>query len=332
VTAPCVHDRTPPTGARERLLADLRHGLAQRPRSIPPKWFYDEKGSLLFEQITELPEYYPSRTEEALLAAHAAAVAACTGARTLVELGSGASRKTRLLLDALCAGGRPLRFVPLDVSVEMLTSAACDIAADYPTVAVEAIAADFDQQLGVLPGEPGSRLVAFLGSTIGNLLPRQRADFLAGLRAQLAPGDALLLGADLVKDPARLVRAYDDAAGVTAAFNRNLVSVIARELSVDLDPEDFDHVARWNGHDERIEMRLRARRDIHVELDADGLVLDLRRGEELLTETSAKFRVPVLRQELARAGFPPLHAWTDAAGDYVLVLASVPHDRGGMRA
>jgi L-histidine N-alpha-methyltransferase len=227
---------------------------------------------------------------------------------------------------------RPLRFVPLDVSVEMLTSAAYDIAADYPTVVVEAIAADFDQPLGVLPGDPGSRLVAFLGSTIGNLMPSQRAQFLDGLRSQLAPGDALLLGADLVKDPARLVRAYDDSAGVTAAFNRNVVAVLARELGVDLDPEDFEHVARWNGHDERIEMWLRARRDIHVELDAAGLMLDLRRGEELLTETSAKFRVPVLQQELTRAGLHPHHAWTDPAGDYALVLATVPDDHSEIRA
>lgn len=326
MTVPTVHDRTSAVPVRERLLADLRHGLAQQPPSLPPKWFYDEKGSLLFEEITELPEYYPTRTEEALLAAHAATIADATGAETLVELGSGASRKTRILLDALCADGRPLRFVPLDVSVEMLTAAAHDIARDYPGVVVEAIAADFDVPLGPLPGRPGSRLVAFLGGTIGNLLPAQRAGFLAGLRAQLVAGDALLLGADLVKDPARLVRAYDDAAGVTASFNRNVVSVLARELAVDLDPQDFDHVARWNAHAERIEMRLRARRDIEVDLDGEGLTLTLGRGQDLLTETSAKFRVPALRQELARAGLRPDQCWTDANGDYALLLATVPHD------
>jgi L-histidine N-alpha-methyltransferase len=332
VNAPTVHDRTSGTAARERLLCDLRHGLALEPPTIPPKWFYDEKGSLLFEQITELPEYYPSRTEETLLAEHASTVAEHTGAGTLIELGSGASRKTRMLLDAFCAGGRALRFVPLDVSVEMLTSAAYDIAADYPSVVVEAIAADFDAPLGVLPGDPGTRLVVFLGSTIGNLMPPQRADFLAGLRAQLAPGDALLLGADLIKDPERLVRAYDDSAGVTAAFNRNVISVLARQLDVDVDPEDFQHVALWNAHDERIEMRLRARRDIHVGLSPDGLVLDLRRGQELLTETSAKFRLPALEQELARAGLRPDHAWTDPDRDYALLLATVPDAAGGSAA
>jgi L-histidine N-alpha-methyltransferase len=324
VSAPVVHDRTAGTSVRHRLLADLRQGLAQQPPSLPPKWFYDEKGSLLFEQITELPEYYPSRTEEALLLQHAGTVASRTGARTLVELGSGASRKTRILLDALCADGRALRFVPLDVSVEMLTAAALGIAADYPQVTVEAIAADFDAPLGPLPGQPGSRLVAFLGSTIGNLLPAQRAQFLAGLRAQLVPGDAFLLGADLIKDPRRLVPAYDDAAGVTAAFNRNVIAVLARELMVDLDPEDFDHVARWDASTERMEMRLRARRDVRVVLDSGtDLVLSLRRGEELLTETSAKFRVRALQAELASAGLEPAFAWTDANGDYALLLATV---------
>lgn len=323
-----VHDRTGDTSVRERLLADLRLGLAQDPPSLPPKWFYDEKGSLLFEQITELPEYYPSRTEEALLAEHAEAIARRTRARTLIEIGAGASRKTRLLLDALSVGGRPLRFVPMDVSVEMLLTAANGIAADYPHVQVEAIAADFDAPFGPLPGEPGSRLVAFLGSTIGNLLPPQRADFLAALRVQLVAGDAFLVGADLVKDSSRLVRAYDDAAGVTASFNRNVLAVLARELGVDLDPEDVEHVVRWNAVDERIEMRLRARRDIHVVLDGAQLALALRRGEELLTETSAKFRLPCLQDELMRAGLHPAHAWTDADGDYALVLATVPPAAG----
>lgn len=327
--APCVvHDQTAGTPARELLLADLRHGLAQEPPTLPPKWFYDEKGSLLFEQITKLPEYYPTRTEEALLAAHAPEIAGRTGARTLVEIGSGASRKTRLLLDALSARGRPLRFVPIDVSVEMLTDAAQRIAADYPQLDVDALAADFDAPID-LPGEPGSRLVAFLGSTIGNFPPHRRTEFLSGLAAQFAPGDALLLGADLVKDTVRLVRAYDDAAGVTAAFNRNVIAVIARELDVALDPVDFDHVARWNTAAERMEMRLRARRDIEVALDDTGLTFRLARGQELLTEISAKFRVPRLEQELLDAGLQLEEVWTDPDGDYALVLAGIAVDGGG---
>lgn len=316
-----VRDDTTAVPTRDRLLADLRLGLAQDPPSIPPKWFYDEKGSLLFEQITELAEYYPTRTEEALLVAHAAEIAQRTGARTLVEIGSGASRKTRLLLDALTAGGRPLTFVPIDVSVEMLTTAARGIAEDYPSVEVTAVAADFDAPLGALPGAPGSRLVAFLGSTIGNLLPPQRHSFLAGLRAQLSAGDAFLLGADLVKDPDRLVAAYDDAAGVTAEFNRNVIAVISRQLDVDLDPQDFNHVVRWDPAEERIEMRLRARRDVDVLLG--DTPLRLTRGQELLTETSAKFRVPGLQDELRLAGLQPEQAWTDADGDYALLLATV---------
>lgn len=317
-----VQDRTSSRATRERLLDDLRIGLAQNPPSIPPKWFYDEKGALLFEQITELPEYYPSRTEESLLAAHATEIAVRTEARTMLELGSGASRKTRLLLDALTAGGRPLVFVPIDVSVEMLISAALTVAQDYPTVRVEAIAADFDAPLDPLPGEPGGRLMLFLGSTIGNLTPPQREVFLARLRAAMSPGDAFLLGADLVKDERRLVAAYDDEAGVTAQFNRNVIAVISRELGVDLDPQDFDHVARWDAHEERIEMRLRARRDMHVDLD--GTPFALRRGEELLTETSAKFRAPAMESELRRAGFDPMSNWSDPHGDYALFLAKVP--------
>jgi dimethylhistidine N-methyltransferase len=248
-------------------------------------------------------------------------IARRTAAGTLVEIGSGASRKTRLLLDALTAGGRPLTFVPIDVSVEMLEAAARSIAADYPSVAVTAIAADFDAPLSALPGEPGSRLVVFLGSTIGNLPPAQRRAFLAGLRARLSPGDRFLLGADLVKDPERLVAAYDDAAGVTAQFNRNVIAVLARELDLDLDPQDFSHVVRWDRAEERIEMRLRARRDISVAVD--GVVLALRRGQELLTETSAKFRVAALQDELADAGLQPEQSWTDPAGDYALLLSTV---------
>ncbi len=214
-----------------------------------------------------------------------------------------------------------MRFVPLDVSVEMLTAAAHSIAVDYPGVRVEALATDFDAPL-LPPGEPGSRLVAFLGSTIGNLTPARRAAFLARWRAQLSPGDAFLVGADLVKDVRRMVAAYDDTAGVTAAFNRNLIAVLATEFAVDLDPEDFTHVAHWNDRAECIEMRLRARRDIAVVLGSTPL--RLRRGQELLTETSAKFRVEPLRQELHRAGLQPTRTWTDPADDYALVLCTVP--------
>lgn len=310
--------------AAERLAADVRAGLALDPPRLPPKWFYDEKGSLLFEDITRLPEYYLTRAEESILARCAPEIAELTGAHTLVELGSGASRKTRLLLDALAAGGREVLFVPLDVSEEMLRTAAARIAEEYPSVEVAGIVADFDDPLAPLPGDPGSRLVLFLGSTIGNLLPEPRRRFLRRVADALDPGDGLLLGADLVKDPARLVAAYDDAQGVTAAFNRNVVDVLARELDADLDADDFEHVARWNAEDERMEMWLRARRPVRTRFGALGLDWSLPAGGEIWTETSTKFRVAGLREELVAAGFLPVSTWTDDAGDFSLTLATVP--------
>ena len=295
-----------------RLAADVRAGLAKRPVEIPPKWFYDEKGSQLFDQITELPEYYPTRTETAILTRHAAEL---PHVGTLVELGAGYSRKTRLLLEHV----RPDLFVPLDVAAEPLHDAEARITRDFPGMAVRGIVADFEDELAPLPGTDGDRMVVFLGSTIGNLTPGPRHAFLQRVHRALAPGDLFLLGADLVKDPARLVRAYDDAAGVTAAFNKNLLHVLSRELDADLDPDDFDHVAVWNDTEERIEMRLRARRALSVPLL--DLEWHLEAGEEILTETSAKFRVAGLREELTDAGLEPLTTWTDEAGDFSLTLA-----------
>jgi L-histidine N-alpha-methyltransferase len=316
-----VTDRSSATPVRERFEVDVRAGLTMVPPWLPPKWLYDEKGSQLFDQITQLEEYYPTRTEHALLQRIAPEVASRTGARTLIELGSGTSTKTRLLLDAFTAGGRPLLFVPLDVSVEVLRAAAERISADYPTVSVHAVVCDFDDDLSPLPGAEGSRLVAFLGSTIGNYEPVARAEFLARLASALAPGDALLLGADLVKDPGRLVRAYDDADGVTAAFNRNLLDVLNTAFDGDLRPEDFDHVAVWNSEEERIEMWLRARVPIDAHLRAIDLDWSLAAGDALLTETSAKFHVSGVREELRAAGLTPLETWCDEAGDFSLTLA-----------
>ncbi|HUR14922.1 MAG TPA: L-histidine N(alpha)-methyltransferase [Mycobacteriales bacterium] len=319
-----VEERSSPSP--DRLAADLRAGLATRPVTIPPKWFYDEKGSALFDAITQLPEYYPTRTEEAILRAHARDLPRVD---TLVELGAGYSRKTRLLLEALTEGGRPLLFVPLDVAVEPLREAAQRITADFPSVTVHGVVADFDDELGPLPGEPGSRLVAFLGSTIGNLTPVPRAAFLARLHRATAPGDVFLLGADLVKDADRLVRAYDDSAGLTAAFNKNVLDVLARELDADLDPADFDHVAVYNTAEERIEMRLRARRDVSVPVRALDLVWELAQGEEVLTETSAKFRPEGVCDELGAAGFEVVEMWTDSERDFSLTLSQHRSQQSG---
>ena len=308
--------------AATALAADVHAGLGATPKTLPPKWFYDDRGSELFDAITRLPEYYPTRTERSILDAHAADIAARTGADTLVELGSGTSEKTRLLLDALTTAGTLERFVPFDVSEQTLRDAADAVAGEYDGVAVHAVVGDFEQHLDRIPGG-GRRLVAFLGSTIGNLTPAMRARFLDDLAAGLAPGDALLLGTDLVKNPSRLVAAYDDAAGVTAEFNRNVLHVIDRELDADFDPDAFAHVAIWDTEREWIEMRLRAERAQHVTIAALDLTVDFAAGEELRTEISAKFRREGVVAELAAAGFELREWWTDPAGDFALSLATV---------
>ncbi|MDP1803679.1 MAG: L-histidine N(alpha)-methyltransferase, partial [Acidimicrobiales bacterium] len=237
----------------QALRRDARQGLTADPQHLPPKWFYDERGSQLFDDITRLPEYYPTRRETEILEREAESIARRTGAATLVELGSGTSTKTKLLLDALAGAATLERIVPFDVCEPVLREAGPALAARYPGVRVDAVVGDFEQHLGRLPLE-GPTLVAFLGGTIGNLAPGPRGKFLAELVDQLSPGDWLLLGTDLVKDPARLVAAYDDAAGVTAEFNRNVLHVLNRELDGDLAPYRFDHVAKWDAEHQWIEM------------------------------------------------------------------------------
>ena len=304
----------------DALRADVRAGLTAQPKWLPPKWFYDARGSVLFEEITRLPEYYPTRAERQVLAAHAADLAGITGAKTLIELGSGSSEKTRLLLDALYATGTLGRFVPLDVSSTALAEATVALAAAYPGLHVYGVVADFTRHMEVLPAGD-SRLVIFLGGTIGNLLPAERAEFLSSLRAVLQPGEWLLLGTDLVKDPEVLVRAYDDAAGVTAEFNRNVLHVINRELGADFDVAAFEHVALWDADQEWIEMRLRASRAATVRVPALDLEVTFEAGEELRTEISAKFRREGIATELAAAGFALRHWWTDPAGRFGVSLA-----------
>ena len=246
-----------PTDLHDALAADARRGLNATPKDLPPKWFYDDRGSQLFDEITRLEEYYPTRAERAILVERADEIAAVSGADTLIELGSGTSEKTRLLLDALARAGRLRRFVPFDVSEQTLRDAALAIDEEHPGVEVHAVVGDFERHLELLP-RGGRRLVAFLGGTIGNLPPATRAEFLASVAAGLEPGDSFLLGTDLVKAVVRLIAAYDDTAGVTAAFNRNLLLVLNRELGADFDPEAFAHVARWNAESEWIEMWLRS--------------------------------------------------------------------------
>lgn len=299
---------------------DVLHGLRQQPKSLPPKWFYDDVGSELFDRITRLPEYYPTRAEAEILRARSGEVAALSGADTLVELGSGTSAKTRMLLDALHSTGSLRRFIPFDVDAGVLETAGEAIAGAYPGVRVEAVCGDFEHHLAQIP-DGGRRLFVFLGSTIGNLTPGPRGRFLAALAAVMHDGDSLLLGTDLVKDTARLVRAYDDAAGVTAAFNRNVLSVVNRELNADFDLDAFDHVARWNSSEQRIEMWLRARTAQHVVVEALDLAVDFAADEEMLTEVSCKFLPEQVAGELATAGLHRRRWWTDAAGDFGVSLA-----------
>lgn len=300
------------------LIEDAQLGLSAAPRWLPPKYFYDDRGSELFDQITQLPEYYPTRAERSLLARHADDIVHAADARVLLELGSGSSEKTTILLDALEQAGQLESYVPVDVSSGALRGALDDLARTRPTLPVYPVVADFEHHLADLP-VPGRRLVAFLGSTIGNFAPADRSDFFARLGAALRPGETFLLGIDLVKDPERLVAAYDDASGVTAEFNRNVLRVLNRELDGDFDPDQFEHVAVWDADQEWIEMRLRALQPMTVNLPGADLVVELAEGEEIRTEISAKFRRLTVESELVAAGFRPIGWWTD--GDYALALA-----------
>ncbi|GII66932.1 histidine N-alpha-methyltransferase [Sphaerisporangium krabiense] len=300
----------------EALRRDVALGLTSEPKTLPPKWFYDERGSELFDEITRLDEYYPTRCEREILIERADNIARVTQARTLVELGAGSCEKTRLLLGAL----RLERYVPVDVSGDYLGEAAATIAAEHPEVAVHPVVADYERHLELLPRGP-RKVVAFLGSTIGNMFPSERHRFLADVRKILDSGDFLLLGADLVKDQDRLVRAYDDALGVTAEFNRNVLRVINQRLDADFVPEAFAHVALWDPANEWIEMRLRSLAKQDVRIDRLGITVHFTDGEEVRTEISTKFRRTCLEEGLATAGFTLREFWTDPRSDFSLVLA-----------
>ncbi|MEV7885171.1 L-histidine N(alpha)-methyltransferase [Streptomyces sp. NPDC002817] len=298
------------------LRADVLDGLTHSPKTLPPKWFYDAVGSELFDRITELPTYYPTAAEHACLAARAAEIAAVTGAGTLVELGSGSlSEKSRQLLDAL---PDLHTYIPVDVSESALTQTGQTLGAERPDLSVHALIADFTTGF-TLPATTGPRLIAFLGGTIGNLLPVERTAFLSGVRALMEPGDALLLGTDLVKDESVLVAAYDDP--TTGAFNKNVLAVCNRALGADFDTDAFDHIALWNAHNEWIEMRLRSRTDQTVKIPELDLTVHFAEGEDLRTEISAKFRWDRVYAELAAAALELTHWWTDPQARFALSLS-----------
>jgi L-histidine Nalpha-methyltransferase len=315
---PTRHDRYV-----EELRTDVRAGLTATPKTLPPKYFYDARGSELFDQITRLPEYYPTRAETAILEQNATEIAELSRCESLVELGSGTSSKTRLLLQALLAGGTLQEFVPFDVDPAVLSEASAALTGEYAGLRISPYVGDFERDLAAIP-RTGRRTIAFLGSTIGNLEPSARASFLAGVGSALQPGDTFLLGTDLVKDATRLQRAYDDAAGVTAEFNRNVLRVVNAELGADFDVEAFDHVAVWDATNEWIEMRLRSTREQRVTIADLGLTVSFGAGEEMRTEISAKFRPDAVEAELAAAGLKTLRFWTDPANDFGLTLAQSP--------
>ncbi|MGQ4598254.1 L-histidine N(alpha)-methyltransferase [Nocardia sp. R6R-6] len=302
------------------LRTDARLGLTADPKWLPPKWFYDARGSELFERITALPEYYPTRTERGLLELVVDEIARAAQAEVLVELGAGSAAKTRLLLTALSAHSPLNTYVPQDVSSSALRATADQVAVEFPGLAVHGVVSDFTDTLHNLP-RGGRRMIAFLGGTIGNLVPEERAEFLSSIHDVLESGEHVLLGAGLVIDPAVLVPAYDDAAGVTAEFNRNVLHVLNARLRADFAPEKFRHIAVWDPVREWIEMRLEASEDMTVRIADLDLTVGFARGEQLRTEISAKFRLERLDAELAGAGFTTQHVWTDPDERFALVLA-----------
>jgi L-histidine N-alpha-methyltransferase len=311
-------------GGAATMARDIRLGLTAHPKELAPKYFYDERGSQLFERITELPEYYPTRAERAILAARSAEILAVAGVPgTLVELGSGSAAKTRHLLSAMRDAGCLETYVPVDISAEITHETAESLIEEYPGLAVRGLVCDFEHELERIPNGGGGRLVAFLGGTIGNLYPEARRDFLARLAALLGAEDRILLGTDLVKETGRLEAAYDDAAGVTAEFNKNVLLVLNRELGGDFDPDAFEHVARYDAEQARMDIRLRSLADQTVRLDGLDLTVRFAAGEEMRTEISSKFTRPRLEEIYAEAGLKLTGWFTDPAGDYALSLASV---------
>ncbi len=318
--APTIDVRLTAAQWRRATLDQLASGLRSTPFETAPVWFYDEVGSRLFDEITRLPEYYPTRLERALLDTHADTIAGLAGADTLVELGSGTSEKTTILLDAMDNRGSLRRYIPFDVSEQTLIEAAERLSGRYPALAIHGVVGDFNHHLGAIP-QGGGRLVSFLGGTIGNLRPAERHRFLSSLRSTMDSSDRLLLGADLVKDEGTLVAAYDDEAGVTAAFNRNALLVLNREAGADFDPNLFAHEAVWDPVNSWIEMRLRARSEHRVHLDAIDLSIDLAAGQHIRTEISSKFTPAGLTTELLGVGLVPEATFTAPDNGYLLILA-----------
>jgi L-histidine N-alpha-methyltransferase len=309
-----------PNDLAEALRVDIREGLTSEPKELQPKWLYDEAGSDLFDQITRLEEYYPTEAEREILLRHATTIIERADVETIVELGAGTSDKTRALLDAAQDHGRLERFIPFDVSEEFLRQTATTFAEKYPGLAVHGVVGDFDRHLDKIP-RGGKRMVVLLGGTIGNYPTLERKEFLKEIVAGMEPGDRFLLGADLVKSEDRLVLAYDDPYGITAAFTKNVLRVLNRELSANFDLDQFESIARWDQHEEWMDLGLESRIDQRVRIDALDLDVDFRAGEFMRTEVSGKFRIERFTAELAAVGLHVEHWFTDTGGDFAVSLS-----------
>ncbi len=308
-----------PVAVKEEILT----GLLSTPRKLPTRYFYDDRGSELFEQICKLPEYYQTRSEHALLKTVADQVVAQTGAEELVELGSGAATKTRVLLDAMARAKRLKFYVPFDVSEGIVRRVARELVEEYQGLQVHGVVGDFLAHLEHIP-QGGRRLVIILGGTLGNLGPEAAAAFLASISQEMAPGDFFLLGVQLITNTDRLEAAYNDSAGLTAAFNKNMLTVLKSVVGAEFDPDAFDHVARFNRDEHRIEMHLRSVRKQVIPIPELAVTLHLKEGEEILTEISAKYTRPQVEAQLTRAGFSPVAWYTDAERLHGLALAQKP--------
>lgn len=310
----------PEGGTLAGLAEDVREGLSCPFKELPPKYFYDERGSRLYERITELEEYYPMRAERAILEGEAQGIIAAAAPTTLIELGSGAAAKTRSLLDAMSAAGSLETYVPVDISAEITRRAAAELVEEYPGLRVHGVICDYETHLERVPREEGA-LIAFLGGTIGNFRPGPRRSFLARIATLMYPGDRFLLGTDLVKDAATLELAYDDPQGVTAEFNKNVLHVLNRELDANFDPEQFEHVAFWDADNEWVDIRLRSLAEQFIDLKALDMRSHFARNEEMRTEISTKFTRERLEASYADAGLELVEWWTDPDELYALSLA-----------
>lgn len=304
------------------LRTDVLDGLTGPFKELPPKWFYDDVGSQLFDEITRLDEYYPTEAERSILQTRAGDIARVSGADTLVELGSGSADKTRVLLDALAASGQLRSFVPFDVSEGILRSSAAAVLDEYPGLTIHGVVGDFERHLDKIPRE-GTRLTALLGGTIGNFNPHERKGLLTDIVSGMSPGDTFLLGTDLVKDRDRMVLAYDDPHGVTAAFNKNVLRVLNRRLDADFDLNTFVHVARFDEEHQWMDLRLRSLIDQDVHIRALDLRVHFFEGEEMRTEISAKFEKNVIVHELETVGLQLVEWWTDPRDDYAVSLSTL---------